>query len=161
MKVLIHDLQPSHGLWSEHYDQVICADGKYAPCQGCFGCWTRHPGQCFMKDKLQKISQILGNATELTIVTENYYGCYSPAVKNILDRNLGAATPLCTYRAWQMHHVSRYPRGKLMRVLVYGDISDQEKETFQYLLERNQINENFEESEIHFVSRESQLEELL
>ena len=43
MKVIIHDLDRSYddGIASK-CDRMLTADGKYAPCQGCFGCWTRH-----------------------------------------------------------------------------------------------------------------------
>ena len=39
MKVILHDLdQQYEKMFSGRYDRVIPADGKYAPCQGCFGC---------------------------------------------------------------------------------------------------------------------------
>lgn len=39
MKVIIHDLGDEYTtILSEKCDTVICADGKYAPCQGCFVC---------------------------------------------------------------------------------------------------------------------------
>ena len=44
MKVILHDLDSGYdGLIASRCDRVIAADGKYAPCQGCFGCWTKHP----------------------------------------------------------------------------------------------------------------------
>ena len=49
MKVILHDLGPDHeALIESKCDRALAADGKYAPCQGCFGCWTRHPAECFM-----------------------------------------------------------------------------------------------------------------
>ena len=47
-------------------------------------------------------------ADELIIITENYYGTYSPFVKAVLDRSIGLSTPLSTYRGGQMHHTLRY-----------------------------------------------------
>lgn len=79
-------------------DVLIRADGKYAPCQGCFGCWTKYPAECFMKDKLQQVCRIVGKADILTIVTKNFYGSYSPNVKTVLDRSIGLSTPLSTWR---------------------------------------------------------------
>lgn len=44
MKVILHNLDVQYnGILSVKCDKVIHADGKYAPCQGCFGCWTKHP----------------------------------------------------------------------------------------------------------------------
>ena len=75
MKVILHDLGAKYeGLIKEKCGHVIAADGKYAPCQGCFGCWTKHPAECFMKDSLQQIGRVIGQADELVIVTKNLYG---------------------------------------------------------------------------------------
>ena len=97
MKTIIHDLEESYdSLFKSKTENVIHADGKYAPCQGCFGCWTKHPAQCYMKDKLQMVCRMIGKADELIIVTENYYGAYSPAVKNVLDRSIGISSNSAT-----------------------------------------------------------------
>lgn len=131
MKVILHDPDIQyHEKLCGKCDEVIYADGKYAPCQGCFGCWTKHPAECFMKDSLKQTARVIGQADEFVIITENLYGTYSPAVKNVLDRSIGISTPLSTYRGKQMHHTLRYGKHGLLKVIVYGDISDREKETF-------------------------------
>lgn len=159
MKVILHDLdQQYEAAVAAKCDRVIAADGKYAPCQGCFGCWTKHPAACFMKDKLQQVCRIIGQADELVIVTQNLYGSYSAAVKNVLDRSIGTSTPLSTYRGRQMHHTLRYGRHGLWKVIVYGPITEAERETFRYLAQRNAINEGFERSEVTFLQSLSELE---
>lgn len=151
MKVIVHDLDPPY---SERLltkcDAIVEADGKYAPCQGCFGCWVKHPAECFMKDKLQKTCRIWGRADELIIITKNLYGAYSTHIKNVMDRTIGASTPLCTYREREMHHTLRYGKHRLMKVLVYGDITEQEKATFVYMAKRNAINNGYKASEVLF-----------
>ena len=63
MKVILHDLESLYdGMIEKKCDRAVSADGKYAPCQGCFGCWTRHPAECGMKDKLWQISRVIGQA---------------------------------------------------------------------------------------------------
>lgn len=162
MKVILHDLDIKyHEMLSGKCDNIIHADGKYAPCQGCFGCWTKHPAECFMKDVLKQASRVIGQADEFIIITENLYGAYSPAVKNVLDRSIGISTPLSTYRGKQMHHTLRYGKHGLLKVIVYGDITDQEKETFTYMAERNAINDGFEKSEVIFPDDLSGLEDLV
>ena len=162
MKVIIHDLGPEYeALIEEKSDRAVAADGKYAPCQGCFGCWTKHPAECFMKDKLHEACRILGLADERVIVTKNLYGGYSAAVKNVLDRSIGTSTPFSTYRGWQMHHTLRYGRHDLLKVIVYGDITEAEKETFRLLVRRNAINEGNDRSEVVFLSDLSELEAAL
>ena len=162
MKVILHDLdQQYEKMFSGSYDRVISADGKFAPCQGCFGCWTKHPAECFMKDRLQQVCRIIGQADEFTIITKNLYGEYSAAVKNVLDRSIGTSTPLSTYRGRQMHHTLRYGKHDLWKVIVYGEITEAEKDTFRYLAERNALNDGFERSEVTFIENLAGLENLL
>jgi len=152
VKVIVHDLDHNYDeLVESRCDLVLAADGKYASCQGCFGCWTKHPAECFMKDKLRQVCRIIGHADELVIVTKNLYGGYSTAVKNVLDRSIGTSTPLSTYRGRQMHHTLRYGQHDLWKVIVYGDTTEAEQETFRYMAERNAINDGFARSEVLFI----------
>ena len=111
-----------------------------------------------MKDKLQQICRVIGQADELVIITKNLYGGYSASVKNVLDRSIGTSTPLSTYRGRQMHHTLRYGKHSLWKVIVYGDITGDEKESFRYLAERNALNDGFERSEVVFLEDLSELE---
>ena len=162
MKVILHDLGPEYeGLIEEKCDRAVAADGKYAPCQGCFGCWTKHPAECFMKDSLQQICRVIGQADELVIITKNLYGAYSAAVKNVLDRSIGTSTPFSTYRGRQMHHTLRYGKHDLWKVVVYGEVSEIEKGTFRCTAERNAVNDGFERSEVIFLKDLTELEAAL
>ena len=162
MKVILHDLGRAYDeLVASRCDHAIVADGRYAPCQGCFGCWTKHPAECFMKDDLRQVCRIIGQADELVVITKNLYGEYSTPVKNVLDRSIGTSTPLSTYRGSQMHHTLRYGMHNLWKVIVYGDITDAERNTFRLLAERNAINDGFERSEVLFVQDLAELEGLL
>ena len=114
-----------------------------------------------MKDKLHQVCRIIGQADELVIITKNLYGGYSTAVKNVLDRSIGTSTPLSVYRGRQMHHTLRYGKHDLWKVVVYGDITDDEKDTFRYLAERNALNDGFERSEVVFIGDPGELEVLL
>ena len=159
MKLILHDLPESCAeLVSSKCDQALAADGRYAPCQGCFGCWTKHPATCFMKDKLQEACRILGQADEVTVVTKNLYGGYSAPVKNVLDRSIGTSTPFSTYRGRQMHHTLRYGRHDLWKVIVYGDVTETEQASFRYLAERNALNDGYQRSEAVFLKDLSELE---
>ena len=162
MKVIVHDLDRSYDdLIEGKCDRAVAADGKYAPCQGCFGCWTKHPAECFMKDKLRQICRIIGRADELVLVTRNLYGGYSPAVKNVLDRSIGTSTPFSNYRGGQMHHTLRYGKHDLWKVVVYGDISETEKDSFRNLAARNAVNDGYERAEVVFLSSLAELEAAL
>lgn len=162
MRIIIHDLGEEYAeLIARKSDRAIAADGRYAPCQGCFGCWTKHPAECFMKDKLQQACRQLGEASEVVVVTRNMYGGYSAPVKNVLDRSIGTSTPFSTYRGRQMHHTLRYGKKDLWKVIVYGDVSEAEKATFTYMAERNAVNEGCARSEIVFLEDLKALEAAL
>ncbi|MCR5072933.1 MAG: NAD(P)H-dependent oxidoreductase [Clostridiales bacterium] len=159
MKVIIHDLGREYeALIESKCNHAVDAEGRYAPCQGCFGCWTKHPAECFMNDKLQQVCRVIGRADELVIVTKNLYGGYSTAVKNVLDRSIGTSTPFSTYRGRQMHHTLRYGKHDLWKVIVYGEASEAEKATFRHMAERNAVNDGYERSEVIFLNDLAELE---
>lgn len=159
MRLLIHDRDDGFGeRMKDRFDRVVHADGKYAPCQGCFHCWTKTPATCELKDSLHEACRVLGQADDLVIVTENWYGGYSPAVKNLLDRSIGTSTPMSTYRGGEMHHTLRYGRHRLLSVLVYGDVSDGERQTWELMAQKNAVNDGFRDYKVSFVQDPSELE---
>lgn len=154
MKVIVHDLGTEYDeILKEKCDELISANGKYAPCQGCFKCWTKHPAECALKDVLRESSRVIGLADELVIITENCYGAYSPAVKNVLDRSIGMSTPTSTYRGGQMHHTLRYGRRAMLKVYAYGEMNEKEKATFAYMTERNAINFGYNNHEFRYLEK--------
>lgn len=163
MKVIIHDLGAEYdALLKAKFDETIDANGKYAPCQGCFQCWTKTPATCKMGDSLQLACRTLGKAEELIIVTENCYGTYNPVVKNVLDRSIGSSTPFSTYRGRQMHHTLRYPRHDILTVYAYGEMTAEEEATFSLLAQRNAINDGYKQVVFkRFTSAEEVKEALL
>ena len=162
MKVILHDLGAEYTeMLQKKCDMVVYADGKYAPCQGCFGCWTKNPAECHMKDSLHQVCRVIGKADELIIISENCYGAYSPVIKNVLDRSIGSSTPLSTYRGKQMHHTLRYGKHDLFRVFTYGDITSEEKATFELMAARNALNDGYRESSVVVLKSLSELEGML
>ena len=153
MKLIVHDLgKEQNEKLLASADQVVFADGKYAPCLGCFKCWTKHPAACEMKDALHQVCRVIGAADNLTVITENLYGSYSPAVKNLLDRSIGTSTPLSTYRGRQMHHTLRYGKQNSLRVIVYGSLTDKERGTWKLTAERNAVNMGFRSCSVAFCA---------
>ena len=105
-----------------------------------------------MKDALYQSCRVLGMSDDLTVITENLYGGYSPAVKNLLDRSIGISTPFSTYRGGQMHHTLRYGRRNCLYIIAYGNISEPEKSTLKLMAERNAVNMGFRECRVAFCA---------
>ncbi len=60
-----------------------------------------------------------------------------------------------------MHHTLRYGKHDLWKVIVYGDITENEKETFRYLAQRNALNDGYQRSEVVFLADLKELEAAL
>ena len=163
MKVIIHDLDIEYEkLLQSKCNRLICADGKYAGCQGCFACWTKHPAECFINDKLKEICRLAGRADELIIITRNCYGTYSPAVKAVLDRSIGLSTPFSTYRKKEIHHTLRYGTHDEMKIYAYGSFLQKEKASFELIARRKALNYGYKRSQVIFLdSPEKVMESIL
>ena len=162
MKVMIHDLDEGTAFTPGKSDKdsvIIHANNQYAPCRGCFQCWLKNAGFCVMKDSLQHIGALIGQSDPLIIISRCCYGGYSRPVKAILDRAIGDSLPFFTWRGGQTHHISRYPRRKLLRVYFYGECTEFEQETAKEMVERNRLNLDYEKAEVVFFQNTEQLKE--
>ncbi len=156
MILLIHDLGGDEGkLLESSYGPetiVVADDGTIKHCVGCFGCWTKDPGACVIKDNYSGMGSLLGSCTELHIVSECVYGGFSPFVKNVLDRSISYVHPDLRMREGQTHHRLRYDRPFKIYVRFYGrDVSENEQDTARKLLRANSINMGCQLEEINFV----------
>ena len=124
MKVIIHDLgdEITNTLEKSSEDSVVLhANNQYASCQGLFQVLAEERRFCIMKDSLQHIGALVGQSDPLIIVSQCCYGGYSSPVKAILDRAIGDSLPFVYLARGQTHHISRYPRRKLIRVCFMGN----------------------------------------
>ncbi|MBR4082433.1 MAG: NAD(P)H-dependent oxidoreductase [Clostridia bacterium] len=159
MKIIIHDLPAETAALLDTGDaQVVCADGHYAQCVGCFACWTKTPTECGFKDRLHKISQEVGRAEDMVVITKNCYGMFSPAVKNVFDRGISATTPLTFFRSGETHNLLRYGKKGSMIVYAYGDMTEAEEATMRLLIERNAVNYAYAHWELHRVASLEEME---
>ena len=143
MKLMIHDLNDEAFLAlniSVEEFVVIQANDKTAPCKGCFGCWLKTPGVCVMKDKLQHIGALMGQNDEMIIISENCYGGYSEPVKRVLDRSISTSLPFFTFRGGKIHHRNRYKNKFGLKVILYGGITETERELAERMVQVNRHN---------------------
>lgn len=145
MILLIHDLgaEEAKRLESTYATEtvVVSDDGTIRHCVGCFGCWTKDPGSCVIKDKYSDMGALLGACTQLHIVSRCVYGGFSPFVKNVLDRSISYVHPDLRMREGKTHHRLRYDRPFRISVWFYGEgITENEREKALRLLKANSIN---------------------
>jgi multimeric flavodoxin WrbA len=147
MKLLIHDLEESNEnvLLNNNRDNitVISNDGKINPCICCFGCWIKTPGQCVIKDGYENMGVLLSKCNQMIIISECFYGSYSPFIKNVLDRTV------CPYQLpyfktikGKTRHPKRYKNKYALTVFFYGKITEKEKETAQNVVSAYSENVN-------------------
>lgn len=145
MRLLIHDL-PAEQFNLQFPDKIddvhiVFDDETINKCIGCFGCWTKTPGVCIIKDKYQNMGELLSKSDELIIISQCFYGGFSPFVKNVMDRSISYVLPYFEKRKGEMHHKSRYQHHLVMKVWLYGEnITNEEKQTAEELIKANAIN---------------------
>lgn len=145
MNVIIHDLmeQQFHTLfpYTEKDTCIISDTGHIGNCIGCFGCWIKTPGKCVLKDGYEHMGELLSKTDKVIIISQCFYGGYSPFVKNVLDRSISILLPFFVTRKNETHHKHRYKNKFQLSVCFYGDsISKSEMETAKRLVKANCVN---------------------
>ena len=145
MNILIHDFSDKRfqELFPETNNNVyiISDTGTIRHCIGCFGCWIKTPGKCVLKDGYDNLGELLSKSEKLTIISRCFYGCYSPFVKNVLDRSLSYLLPFFKIKNDETHHKRRYQNNIQLEVHFYGEnITIEERKTAKKLVKANCIN---------------------
>lgn len=142
MNILIHDLSSGQfqslfpGVYNDLY--IISDTGTIQHCTGCFGCWIKTPGKCVLKDGYGNMGELLSKSTKVTIISRCFYGCYSPFVKNVLDRSIPWLLPFFKIKNNETHHKRRYQNNIQLIVHFYGEKTTmEEKETAKKLVKAN------------------------
>lgn len=132
MNLIIHDLNTEE--WnkvSSEYNgwEVVSYSDKIKPCAGCFGCWTKSPGECVIKDGYDKMGALIHKADEVVVITRYTYGGFSSFVKNVFDRSIGWVLPFFEIHEGEMHHMRRYTEDKSITFIFRGNnLSEEDKE---------------------------------
>lgn len=114
---------------------------EIAPCQGCFGCWVRTPGECLMNDTSKDAVRSLTRADLLILLTPVTFGGYSSELKKVLDRAICFVSPFLAKIQGETHHTARYVRSpKLLGLGIAKNRDLESAQIFTTLVERNAIN---------------------
>lgn len=155
MNILIHDFSDEQfqELFPEINNNVyiISDTGTIRHCVGCFGCWIKTPGKCVLKDGYDNLGELLSKSEKLTIISRCFYGCYSPFVKNVLDRSISYMLPFFKIKNNETHHKRRYQNNIQLEVHFYGEnITIEERKTAKKLVKANCANFSVKNYKISF-----------
>jgi multimeric flavodoxin WrbA len=163
MKLLIHDLgeEDFQKLLRSTMNniEILGDDGTMHNCIGCFGCWIKTPGACVIRDRYGDMGECLAKCDEVIIISKCFYGGFSPFVKKVIDRSISYVHPYFEIRNGEMHHRARYNNHFDLKVWFYGeDITEQEKQTAEKLIQANAINLDCTSQRIAFVQDISEIQ---
>lgn len=133
---------------------------KIANCMGCFGCWTKTPGKCIIRDDATTVYPCIAKSDKVLYVSHLKYGGYDTIMKIMLERALPIQQAFIRIHNGETHHVQRAVVPKQATIIAYGNISDEEMEIFRQLVARNANNMIFSSYEIIFTT-ESMLDNMV
>lgn len=124
---------------------------KISNCIGCFGCWTKTPGRCVIRDDAVKVYPKIAASRRVLYISKIKYGSYDTVMKTMLERAIPIQQAFIRLLNGETHHIQRNVAPKQATVIGYGNISDEEKRIFTQLVERNARNMCFENYRVIFA----------
>lgn len=125
-----------------------------ANCVGCFGCWTKTPGKCVIRDDAVRVYPRIAASSHVLYVSRIQYGSYGPTMKTMLERAIPVQQAFIRLWHGETHHVQRRVVPKQAVIVAYGDLSEESKEIFQQLIARNAHNMSFETYRVVFTTQD-------
>lgn len=111
------------------------------PCVGCFGCWTRTPGECRQDDDGPLVARATAASDLLVYLTRVRFGGYGSLLKGAVDRLLCNAMPTIQRQAGETRHPARYDRYPSYLVIGLRDAHEpQSTALFEALARKNADN---------------------
>ncbi len=156
MKLILSDKELSI-LVKNSQEEIRCLDLsslQIANCIGCFSCWTKSPGKCAIRDDATMVYPLIAKSDKVLYVSRIKFGSYDTIMKTMLERAIPIQQAFIRLLNGEAHHVQRNVAVKQATIIAYGSISDEEKDIFRKLVERNASNMNFESYRVLFVCEE-------
>lgn len=125
-----------------------------ANCVGCFGCWTKTPGRCVIRDDAVKVYPRIAACSRLLCVSRVKYGGYDTVMKTLFERCIPVQQAFIRLLDGETHHVQRRVAPKQAVIIAYGEIPPEEQAIFRRLVERNGKNMSFERCRVVFAGEE-------
>lgn len=119
-------------------------------CVGCFGCWTKTPGRCVIRDDATRVYPLIAASDSVLYVSRIKYGGYDTIMKTMLERAIPVQQAFLRIVQGETHHVQRAVAPKQAVIVAYGDTSEEEQMLLRRLVERNARNMNFASHRVVF-----------
>ena len=119
-------------------------------CVGCFGCWTKTPGRCVIRDDATRVYPLIAASDKVLYVSRIKYGGYDTIMKTMLERAIPVQQAFLRIVQGETHHVQRAVTSKQAVIVAYGETSEEEQALFRRLVERNARNMNFASHRVVF-----------
>lgn len=122
-------------------ERILARELQVRACTGCFGCWTRTPGECVISDDARGVAERAIASDVFAVVSPISYGSYGSLAKSVLDRMICLVLPHFTMVDGEVHHKRRYARYPVSLALgTLAQPSAEETALFERLVERNSVN---------------------
>ena len=155
MKLILSDMPLNISIENKEIKYIDLSSLKITNCVGCFGCWTKTPGKCVIRDDATKVYPYIAKSDTLIYVSHVKYGCYDTVMKTMLERAIPIQKAFIRIHNGETHHIQRDVAPKKATIIAYGSLSKEEKVIFKELVSRNSHNMNFESYNIIFTSEEN------
>lgn len=155
MNLILSDRQLELPIDKSSTDFINLSELKISNCIGCFGCWIKTPGRCVIRDDAVKVYPKIAASHRVLYISKVKYGSYDTTMKTMLERAIPIQQAFIRLLNGETHHVQRAVVPKQATVIGYGDISDEEKEIFTQLIERNARNMCFEDYRVIFAQEQN------
>ena len=155
MKLLMTD-RPVSAALPQDAAAVDLSALRIANCVGCFGCWTKTPGRCVIRDDAARVYPLIARSEQVLYVSRVKYGSYAPVMKTMLERAIPIQQAFIRIHHGETHHIQRAVAEKDAVILAYGDTGDEEQALFRLLAARNAHNMLFRSWSVR-VLREEEL----
>ena len=120
---------------------------EITPCSSCGRCAMDTPGLCFIKDGMEEIYSRWANCQLLILYSHKLWG-YHSSLKMVLDRIMPMNTPYFALRkensTTQTDTIHAFAAGNRPTLRRQRPDRDRERNTFEYLIERNAVNMNID-----------------
>lgn len=154
MKLILSDRPLNASFCRDGVRFIDLSSLNIAGCVGCFGCWTKTPGRCVIRDDAVTVYPLIAASSAVMYVSRVKYGGYDVVMKTMLERAIPVQQAFIRLLDGETHHVQRAVVPKRAVIIAYGAESEEEREVFRQLVDRNARNMCFESYRIVFAAED-------